>query len=644
MQRSDIGQQAPLGHGRFLPGIEGMRALAVGVVLLFHLDISFFGGGYLGVDLFFVISGFIISRNILSDIALGKFTLKDFYIRRFRRLLPALLVTVLLTLIAGLFLLPPAELANTAESAIYAVFSLANFHFWLESGYFDAAADAKPLLHTWSLSVEEQFYLFWPALLLALATTRRRVTIILMLLLFSLAAALLWRDVIADAIFYLLPFRLHQLMAGALVAALSLRVSNALGNLTTLVSTAGFVCVAVFLSGSYSPAVGAAAVTALGCLLLLGAETRLALTLFGNRPMQWIGQRSYAIYLVHWPIIVLFKFGTDFALSTAERALLLALTLVAAAILHKYVEVPFRQRRAESRLPDKMAIPGAISIFALTVTIAALLWHLDGLPSRSDTRVQSIVDSVDREKELREESIRFGRCNLHKVHDFSDYDAAECAAIDPDRKNVLVIGDSVAADTYMMLSQNYPEIRFSQATAGACTALLEINDTRGKYPACLALNEYRFSALANLDMDLIVLASLWTEERIGPLKDTVELLRSLGKNVLILGPRISFTGSVPLLISNQGSLEGVNVKLQDQVVQRSDLLAKMRAALPDVEIVDIGAIQCSPQCDVLEGDNLLYFDAFHLTKLGAKRVGERFRASFDLMAYIKDGNSKAVAP
>jgi peptidoglycan/LPS O-acetylase OafA/YrhL len=643
MQRSDIGQQATTAHGPFLPGIEGMRALAVGVVLLFHLDISFFGGGYLGVDLFFVISGFIISRNILSDIALGKFTLKDFYIRRFRRLLPALLVTVLLTLIAGLFLLPPAELANTAESAIYAVFSLANFHFWLGSGYFDAAADAKPLLHTWSLSVEEQFYLFWPALLLVLATTRRRVTIILLLLLFSLASALLWRDVIADAIFYLLPFRLHQLMAGALVAVLSLRVSKDLGNLTTLLATAGFICVAVFVSGSYSPAVGAAAVTALGCLLLLGAETRLALTLYGNRPMQWIGQRSYAIYLVHWPIIVLFKFGTDFVLSATERALLLSLTLIAAALLHKYVEEPFRQRRTQIKLPDRVAIPAAISIFAFTVTIAALLWHLDGLPSRSDARVQNIVDSVDREKGLRERSIRFGKCNLQKVHDFSDYDAAECAAIDPDRKNVLVIGDSVAADTYMMLSQNYPEIHFLQSTAGACTALLEINDTRGRYPACLALNDYRFSELAKLDIDLIVLASLWTEERIGLLKDTVEHLHSLDRNILILGPRISFTGSVPLLISNQGSLEGINVKLQEHVVGRRDLLAKMRAAVTDVEIVDIGAIQCSPQCDVVEGDHLLYFDAFHFTKLGAKRVGERFRATFDFLGYIKDANSEVDA-
>ena len=154
--------------------IEGMRALAVLVVLLFHLDVPWFKGGFLGVDLFFVISGFIITRNIQFDLHAGKFTLREFYLRRFRRLFPALLVTVMATLLVSLAVLTPLEMEKTARSAIFALISLANFNFWLEAGYFDAAAHTKPLLHTWSLSVEEQFYLFWPALLVFLATNGRR--------------------------------------------------------------------------------------------------------------------------------------------------------------------------------------------------------------------------------------------------------------------------------------------------------------------------------------------------------------------------------------------------------------------------------------------------------------------------------------
>jgi peptidoglycan/LPS O-acetylase OafA/YrhL len=181
-------------HGGFIRSIEGMRALAVLVVLLFHLDIPAFEGGYLGVDLSFVISGFIITRNILSDLHGGSFSLKEFYIRRFRRLFPALLVSVLLTLVVAILIVPPIELVNTAKSAIFAVFSLANFHFWLESGYFDGAASTKPLLHTWSLSVEEQFYLFWPALVLLLANAPRHMIVAVVLLLLSLGSALLWRN------------------------------------------------------------------------------------------------------------------------------------------------------------------------------------------------------------------------------------------------------------------------------------------------------------------------------------------------------------------------------------------------------------------------------------------------------------------
>ena len=175
MLKHSSGSAENFPHGGFIPSIEGMRALAVLAVLLFHLDLPGLAGGYLGVDLFFVISGFIITRNILSDLGKGKFSLKEFYLRRFRRLFPALVVTVLLTLAVGIMVMPPLELMNTASSAIFALFSLANFNFWLESGYFEATADAKPLLHMWSLSVEEQFYLIWPTLLLIAVNSRQRV-------------------------------------------------------------------------------------------------------------------------------------------------------------------------------------------------------------------------------------------------------------------------------------------------------------------------------------------------------------------------------------------------------------------------------------------------------------------------------------
>lgn len=635
MLKPDDRSSGVFSHSTFIPGIEGMRALAVLAVLLFHLDLPGVAGGYLGVDLFFVISGFIITRNILSDQSRGSFSLREFYIRRFRRLLPALVVTVLLTLAAALALVPPAELAAAAESAVYALFSLANFNFWLEAGYFDAAAESKPLLHTWSLSVEEQFYLFWPALLLLLATTQRRVIVGLLLLLLSVVASLLLRHDHPDAVFFLLPFRLHQLMAGALIAILSLRLSGYPGSVAAVLGGAGFLAVTMMPDGRYSPAVGAVLVTGCGALLLLGRDTGIVQALLGNRPMQWIGQRSYAIYLVHWPIVVLYKFANDFELGTADRLLLFVAAFIAAILLHEWVEKPFRKRGVDTTRAQRFAVPATCTLLAASVILAGAIWHLDGLSARGDALIQKVVDSVAEEKRLRNRTMRYGQCNLHTKHAFSDYDVELCATPVRDRKNVFVIGDSLASDVYIMLSSAWPEIHFLQATAGACTAVLRIDELGGRYSGCEKLNELRFARAADPDIDLVVLASVWGPDRIAPLVETVEYLHSMGKAVLVIGPRATFRVSLPLLLSQQSSLEEANQALRERVVKKDRLLALMRAALPGVKVLDMGGIQCSPHCDVIEGKQLLYYDRMHLTVLGSRRMGERLRESFDLLGFIE---------
>jgi hypothetical protein len=355
----------------------------------------------------------------------------------------------------------------------------------------------------------------------------------------------------------------------------------------------------MMLNGGYSPAIGAAAVTGVGFFLLLGRETALAQAIYGNKSMQWVGQRSYAIYLVHWPIIVLFKYCTDFQLNNGERAVLLVLSIIAAIGLHELVEKRFRKRGEDTTFLQRQAWPVTASTLVVTVVIASVIWSLDGLPSRVDPRIQRMVDSVDNEVDQRRLAIRFGQCNLHEMHKFAAYNTDECASIDSARKNVLILGDSMAADTYMMLSQTYPEIHFSQATAGACTAVLKISDIGGKYPTCEAFNDYRFSKLIDLDMDLIVLASIWNEDRIQPLKETVDYLRSRGKKVLVIGPRAHFQGAIPLLISREATLDAINDRLHDRVIQDFALLNQMRTAMPDVEILDIGAIQCAHGCDAL---------------------------------------------
>lgn len=627
-------------HGGFIPSLEGMRALAVTVAVLFHLGVQNASGGYLGIELFFVISGYIITRNIIFDQHAGKFSLRRFYVRRIRRLLPALMVTVLLTMCFAIIWVPPGELALTARSAFFAIFSLANFDFWMESNYFSAEAELKPLLHTWSLSVEEQFYLLWPALLVWLATTQRRIACTNTLIILSLWGAMAYRHSMAEGVFYLLPFRVYELMSGALVAILALRLTGLLGNLALLTGFIGFLAATVTVTEEHTPAVTAGIVCGLSLLMLLGRESKAAVILLANKPMQWIGARSYSIYLVHWPIFVLYKYATDIDLSFAERATLTAASVVAAMALHELVEKPFRLAGRQDSPIQKIAWPAMGTVLTLATILSVFVWMKQGLPSRLNPGIQKIVSSVQEEHRLRRQAIRWKQCNLHKDFDINDYDIDTCGAVVPERYNVLVIGDSLAADTYMMLSLTYPEINFAQATAGGCTALLDTSYLREEYTTCIELNQLRFEELARRNMDLVVLASTWTEERIAPLRETLEYLQSLDQTVLVIGPRAVFPGVAPGRLAKENSVDGLAQRLQESVVRKEGILASMRAALPEAEIIDISGIQCTPHCDVLEVDRLLYLDPQHFTELGARRIGERFQDNFDLPGFIEAAKSR----
>jgi peptidoglycan/LPS O-acetylase OafA/YrhL len=622
-------------HGGFIPSIEGMRAIAVLVVLFFHLDIKFFSGGYLGVDLFFVISGFIITRNILFDLNNENFSIKNFYIRRFRRLFPALAVTILITIIISLLIIPPEQLIKTSQSAISAIFSLANVNFWLEAGYFDASASTKPLLHTWSLSVEEQFYLFWPAALLLLKDVRKLLFFSFALLLLSLTASYIFRASDPDAVFYLLPFRVHQLMAGALVAISLLHLKGWRGNVFAIISVVGFLCLATFFAESKSPLFSAFFVTCSGFLLLVCRDSSFSNMFFGNKCMLWVGKRSYAIYLVHWPVIVLYKYFIGFDLVLLEQILLLVATFVLAVILHEMVEKPFRKTGIDSTMIQRSATQIAVVMVMAVLSIASFNLLNNGLPQRFRASVQEVAGSKSDEQQKVYIANRSGVrgntqsiCNLGKGSSFSDYDIEGCINIDQKKKNILIIGDSLAADIYIMMNETYPDINFSQATAAGCTAYVVPNKVL--YPACEELNDYRFAAFIEKDFDLIVVASNWQSNSISPLKKTVDHIQAKGKKVLVIGPRALFPEDVPLLMLKYNSLSEANRDIGKKIEVNVKLLEELREAMPDTKIIDFASIQCEPYCDSIKDGNLLYSDRLHLTMWGTREMGERFKKVIDL--------------
>ena len=623
----------------FLPAIEGMRGLAVLAVVLYHLKIPFFPAGYLGVDLFFVISGFIITRNIISDLSENRFTLKNFYYRRYRRLFPALVATLLASLLCAAVLLPPQALLEAAQSAVYALLSLANIHFWWEWNYFDIGADTKLLLHTWSLGVEEQFYLLWPVLIL-LAYKRNwgwQLAVGLGLASLGLSAALYETQPVT--LFYLLPFRVHQLMAGALIAVCALQLRPRLGNVATTLATLGLIGLFVTQTMDFS-ALNAVAVSLLGFLLIAGHTSKVSLRLYGNTLMQWLGRRSYALYLVHWPILVLCQYHYNFQLTTIRKVVIFALSVLAAMALHRWVEQPFRKITGQDGLLNSAGNRFVLGVSAAVVMLLLAFWGTSGLAYRVSPEIAQLVNTKEAAHQNRVKAIRTGMCNLHPQHELTDYNEAQCAAITPEGNNILIIGDSAAADSYLLLRAAFPTLQFSQATAAACPALLE--QERKRTPKCEAFNDYRFSQLALKELDLIVLSSVWRESQLPALVKTVNYLQSHHKRVLVMGPFVMFPRSVPVLIATQLSVEQANKNLGRLADQKHELLQQMRQQLgarpgrdsgAEVLVVDMAALQCEPNCRVSNKGKLLYLDGFHLTPAGANVFGNRLAKVLDLQAY-----------
>jgi len=368
----------------YYPHIDGLRAIAVIAVVFFHLNVLLFSGGFVGVDVFFVISGFLITRLLCSELEeSGTINLRRFYQGRIRRLFPALLVTLLVTLVVAVLMFSPSRLMSFGGSLPYAILGLSNHFFWLETDYFDIASQLKPALHTWSLSVEEQFYLIWPSVLLLLYKLGLRTFIPLVLIIFiggSLYLNYSFSDGTVDFIssylpifeypvenpkstlFFLLPFRLFEFSIGALLVYLVKKSAPGYINLNvvlwlglSMIGTAVLEFDDSLLFPSYYallPCLGTALVIYAGGQ----ASSHWVLT---NKGIVSIGKVSYSLYLIHWPLIVFWRYQAG-TLDATDQFLIVFLSLLGAYLSYRYVETPFRSRvkLENSNLWAKAAVAG----------------------------------------------------------------------------------------------------------------------------------------------------------------------------------------------------------------------------------------------------------------------------------------------
>jgi peptidoglycan/LPS O-acetylase OafA/YrhL len=369
--------------------IDGLRAISVLLVILHHYGVPGFRGGFVGVDVFFVISGFLIAAHIDAEIRAGRFSLLAFYERRIRRILPALFAMYALVLLAGTIVLFPPDLRFLSRIGAYVVPFLANLALYRNAGaYGGQFADQVVLLHTWSLAVEEQFYLFFPVLMLAIAALcRARYAIVLWpLALLSLAACIIEVRCYPQAAFYLAPFRAWELLAGALLALGKFAPPRTAG-MRTGAALLGLVLIAVadgFLSTD-SPYPGE--LTLLPCLsavLILYAacdRNSAAGALLSHGIVRRIGLWSYSLYLVHWPLLLLARYYAFDPLDLATRCVLLGATLLLGALSWRYVEQPFRGPNA---LLDRRGLFAVAAVSGIALIGATVAIHRATDPRRYD--------------------------------------------------------------------------------------------------------------------------------------------------------------------------------------------------------------------------------------------------------------------
>lgn len=632
---------------RYRPEIDGLRAVAVLAVLLFHADFGA-SGGYIGVDVFFVISGFLITSLIWKDLEDGRFTLAHFWERRARRIVPALVVVTLAILLAGWFLLMPADFKSLGRaSAAQAVFA-ANIHYWFDSGYFAGAADEKPLLHTWSLAVEEQFYFIIPVLLWGMfrfAGMRTRAGVISLFatgFVISLAASIYGVAHAPSAAFYLLPTRAWELLCGSLVAVLPLSPlllrHRSLREVCALAGLA-LILIASFFYTRETPFPGLAALPpCAGTALLIWANGRMdgrAPTAIGKllsrRPVVFIGLISYSLYLWHWPFLAFSKYLAFTPLSAGYRAAMLGFGFLFAVLSWKYVETPFRKRTlgASRRAVFGYAGAGLAAVFSFGL----LCMKMQGFPQRLPAQAQEFANA--RSDTAFQNELTTGDIRAGKLVPIGLMDTAL-------RPTVLVWGDSHAMAALPAIDAFLKEKRLvgRSATHSSTAPVLDwFTQTKwGFAEEAIAYNDAIFSYIQTHQIPIVILSANWRGyvPRVGPnsnsfgsaLLATIRRLVAIGSHPFILLDVPVHSFDVPRALSrsivSRANIDSLSAKPMDR--EKFDTLDLKTAA--EIEAAGGRFLDPKPrfldptgQYYIIQSNRIaLYSDEQHISTKGARLI------------------------
>jgi peptidoglycan/LPS O-acetylase OafA/YrhL len=626
-------KRKPLEHR---PDIDGLRAVAVLAVLVYHLGLPMHGG-FVGVDVFFVISGFLISSIILDRFSANTFSFAWFYERRARRILPALVVVLAATTALSYRYLFPVELEEYAHSLLAATFSGSNFYFWLKSGYFDSPSASQPLLHTWSLAVEEQFYFALPPFLWLVQTyaPKRLQLSVVCLAVASLALSIVGAYRYPTSTFYLAPSRAWELLLGTLVSldgfprlrrAFAREIAGLAGIVLILWSCTAYQTTTVFPGlAALPPCCGAA------LIIVAGRDgPNLVGRLLSLKPVTAVGLVSYSLYLWHWPVIVFSNLGMTFVhgLDRHQAQVVIALVSGAMAVLSwALVERPFRiggffklSRAAVFRLSGAAVVVLAVSGVSLVT--------LHGVPGRFSPEAREMAGYLDPQRY--DDQFRTGKCFMTaRDWQLEKFDLGECMPSSPGKHAVLILGDSHAAHLWWGMNAVHPDWDVMQATAAGCKPVL--TQAPRQFPGCTRLMTFVLEKyLPTHHVDAVMLEARWEPGDMKSLAETIEWLQGKHVPLVLLGPMLQYDSPLPRLLAMSMRDHDPDVPAQHRVVAMSGLDRTMSDSAthdwhtPYVSMIDLLCDHDRCAETVQPGVPLLS-DYGHLTKEGSVMVAERLR-------------------
>ena len=616
--------------------IQGLRAIAVLAVLLFHAFPTLFPGGYIGVDVFFVISGYLITGLIFREISENRFTFSNFYGRRVRRIFPALFVVLFFTMVASGFLLSPERLSSTSKSAISAIFSVSNIYFWRTSGYFATEADFEPLLHTWSLGVEEQFYVLLPIVMVILIKFAPRFTVLVLIVSFLLSLALSESMLarFASASYFMLPTRAFELLAGSILAISQFRFPD---DKTWLRNGACIVGIGMILFPTFSfsgstpfpglnalyPTIGSALIILAG----IGSTAIVASRFISTAGFRYFGDISYSLYLWHWPILALMRVYYGQNLPAALAVVAAGAAVLLATLSYRLVEQPFMHVRTAD-FPFLRV--GGMAMAVGTAVLVPFI-YAGGFPGRFSPDTVALFAAG--------EDYNPKRSECHNGDDAPMPYGDNCIfGAEGNARLLAVWGDSHGTELAYALGSRSRDLRMNvlEITSSACPPAL--NYAPPARPYCVRHNDDTLEGIVN---DSRVAVVVLTTNGIGyrrnasglidGLESVVDELTERGKKVILVEQQIVFDSSPPntlgyaSLRGKELSTFGLSEATYDQRASDWNRSLERLGQRYGADVVSVKDVLCwNGFCPMQhESAGVLYFNRDHVSLKGADLLARK---------------------